>query len=177
MISSALPAILAITASRQAPSQASSLKAGMMRLIVGLSVAVSAVIVWPSAAIFPLWPESKPRAGDPCGTAIRARGMGFSVLFLPRPELRMPGHGFLLSPEQTIAPGHDSPSAYNRRRSRRLGSRLATRRGRAERAAQRNARRRRDDARASDGRTGRIGLLEQLPLGRRDQQCRRPAPC
>src|SRR5690242_12033092 len=148
-----------------------------MRLIVGLSGLVPAVMVSPCAAISPLWPERNAAPADRDGTALRACGISVRRPVSPYRRLPMPGHGFLLPPEQTIAPVHDSPSTYRRRRSRRLGSGLATGPGRAEGTAQRDAGKRRNDARAPDGRPGRTGVLEQLPVGRRGEQCGRPAPC
>src|ERR1700741_176132 len=50
----------------------------MMRLIVGLSGLVSAVMVWPSAAISPVWPDRNGLADDRRGTALRACGMASS---------------------------------------------------------------------------------------------------
>src|SRR3546814_6720292 len=83
----------------------------------------------------------------------------------------------VLSSRRCQAPTHEYlRRSYHRRRSRRVGSRVAACRSGLEGPPLRDARLGRDDTRAPDRRPRRTGLLEQLPFGRCGEQRGRAAP-
>ena len=127
-------------------------------------------------------PSSPVSAASPIATAAPIK-----TIAIPATESRLRGEDATVacrhrapgrwSPRRSTRQRDDFRHPHHRRRARRIGSRVAARRGGRPRATVRNARRRRHDAGARHRRLAEMVCSNSFRSDDAEQQRRRPAPC